>query len=170
MKKLFIGIVIFGFLAVFTFLGFTCFKYYKNFNQPKSTQELSDIAYYKIHGKEVGQQFIIDSVYHQVENFDYVLSHHSAVLKVNLTIENQSNQPKQFSKTFFKLLDANKLDYYPDSKTFVVLKNSTRKIKLMYNLPEKMLPYIRYELHLNSKKNSSQNGQIILYKNYREDG
>jgi hypothetical protein len=170
MKKLFIGIVIFGFVSVFTFLGFACFKFYENFNEPKSAQELSDIAYYKIHGKEVGQRFLIDSVYYQVENFDYILNDHSAILKVDLTIKNQSNQPKQFLNTFFKLLDYNKLDYYPPSESFTVLKNSPQNIKLIYNLPEKMLPYIRYELHLNSQKNASQNALVILYKNYREGG
>lgn len=170
MRKFFIGTVLFGFIAVVICLGYAFWQFYKNFDKPPSAQELSDIAYYKFHGKEIGQEFTIDSVIYSVQNPNFIINSHNVVMKVNLKINNQSSNKKSFENKFFVLKDANKLDYFPETKPFEISQNEPQTINLIYQLPEKMLPYIRYELHFLAQNDSSENAIVIMYKNYRSGG
>ena len=95
---------------------------------------------------------------------------HSSILIVSIEIKNTAKHSKPYSKYFFEVNNGPNQVFYPSQEQFTVFENKTQKLKLIYTLPERMLPYIRYEMHLRSNLDNNQNALIILYKNYREGG
>jgi hypothetical protein len=170
MRKTIITIVILGFLAAIVFFGFVFVHFYKDINKPKSDNEIANLDYYYKHNKTVSQKFTIDSIDYKINDYNYYLKPHSAILIVDIDIKNTTNHSKQCSKYFFEVNNGPKEVYYPSQEQFTVFENRLQKLKLIYTLPERMLPYIRYEMHLRSDFDNKQNAMIILYKNYREGG
>lgn len=169
-KNTLITIVIAGFLAAIIFFGFVFVHFYKDMNKPKSDNEIANLDYYYKHNKTVTQNFTIDSVDYKINNYDFYLKPHSVILIVDIAIKNTTNHSKQYAKYFFEVNNGPKEVYYPSQEQFTVFENKSQKLKLIYTLPEKMLPYIRYEMHLRSNLNDKQNALIILYRNYRSGG
>ena len=170
MRKTFIAIVIIGFIAALTFFGFVFVHFYKDINKSKSANEIANLDYYYKHNKTISQNFIIDSIAYTITDYDYYLKPHAAILIVDINIKNTTNNLKQYSKYFFEVNNGPNEVFYPSQEPFTVFENRLQKLKLVYALPEKMLPYIRYEMHLRSEIDNKQNAMIILYKNYREGG
>jgi hypothetical protein len=170
MRKTIITIVILGFLAAIVFFGFVFVQFYKNSNKPKSANEIANLDYYYKHNKSVTQNFVIDSIAYNITDYDFYMKPHSLVLVVGIVIKNTTKHSKQFSKYFFEVNNGPNEIFYPSQEPFSVFENRTQKIKLIYNLPERILPYIRYEIHLRSNQDDKQNALVILYKSYREGG
>lgn len=169
-RKIFIGSVIIGFVLIILFVCIQIATIYNEFNKPKSAEEIASVNYYKLHNKEINLNFIIDSLTYKINDYEYCLKPHSAILIIDIDIKNTTNHSKQYSKYFFEVNNGPKEVYYPSQKPFTVFEHRLQKLKLIYTLPEKMLPYLRYEMHLRSNIDDKQNALIILYKNYREGG
>jgi hypothetical protein len=170
MKKVMIGL----FAVVFAFVLFlilnTATKLFKPDSKPTLAAKKAEIAYYKAHNKAVGQAFFVDSIQYKVNSFAYSLKTDTTILVVDITIENKTNYYKNYANNFFIVKgDAEKI-YYPTQMPFTVFENRVQPLKLIYILPQKVLPYLLYHLYINSQKDSMQNGMITLYKNYRAEG
>ncbi len=170
MRKTFLAIVIIGFIAALTFFGFVFVHFYKDMNKPKSANEIANLDYYYKHNKSVSQNFVIDSMTYKINDYEFYMKPHSVILIVSIEIKNTTKHSKPYSKYFFEVNNGPNQVFYPSQEQFTVFENKTQKLKLIYTLPERMLPYIRYEMHLRSNLDNNQNTLIILYKNYREGG
>jgi hypothetical protein len=170
MKKIIIGTAVAGFALAIFFIGKTVIHLFKDASKPKSEAELAYIDYYKKHNKEIGKPFLVDSVAYTINSFDFYPKKDTVVLTVDMDIDNITSHAKQFTDSFFILKgDAEKI-FYPARTPFTVFENRLQKLKLLYFLPERRLPYLLYHLHINSQTDSAQNGMITLHKNYREGG
>jgi hypothetical protein len=170
MKKMMIGLVTAGFALVIFFIARTASHVSKAVNKPKSEAELAYIDYYKKHDKPIGQPFLVDSVAYTINGFDFYPKKDTVVLAVDMDIDNTTNHSKLFTDSFFILKgDAEKI-FYPARTPFTVFEKKLQKLKLLYFLPERRLPYLLYHLHINSQMDNAQNGLITLHKNYRAGG
>jgi hypothetical protein len=156
-----------GVIAIIAFIGY---KFYKDFNSIKSSTKLRTESYYKNHHKEINEGFVVDTIQYKVTNFIYYPKADTTILFVDIDIENKTNTSKNFKDSFFILKEGAYKTYYPKIEPYLVSKNYIHHLKLLYILPEKLLPYLRYELHINSKTDTAQNGMIVLYKDYRANG
>ena len=51
-----------------------------------------------------------------------------------------------------------------------VFANKTQTLKLQFILPERRMPYLKYDLHICSKTDTAQNKFVRLYKSYKAEG
>jgi hypothetical protein len=170
MKKIMIGLVTASFALVIFFIAKTAIHFFKAANKPKSGAELAYIDYYKKHDKSIGQPFLVDSLTYTINGFDFYTKKDTVILTVDIDIDNTTNHSKLFTDSFFILKgDAEKI-FYPARTPFTVFEKKLQKLKLLYYLPERRLPYLLYHLHIISQTDSAQNGLITLHKSYRAEG
>jgi hypothetical protein len=166
MKKVFIGVVMVGFIGVAFFLIQSTILFNKD--TPKTEKELQDIADKKYY-KEVGQVFKIDSVELTVKNFTIVKKQDSITLLIDVYIRHALNKDSSFQSSFFVLKDETDRLFFPGSERIELTKNP-EMVSLRYSLPAMQVSYFLYRLHLNSSHNPEQKSIIPLYKSYRSEG
>jgi hypothetical protein len=127
-------------------------------------------AYYKAHHKNVGEFFVVDNIGYSVQSFNYIPKKDTLVLLVDITIKNNTNAVKNFESNFFSVLKDNSTTHYATNKVFSIAANTEYKTQLVYNLPERVLPYIIADVQINSTTDSTQNAFVRCFKNYRAQG
>ncbi len=145
------------------------------FFQPESNVEkqkkLAYETYRKLHNKEMGKPFLVDSIAYQVSKFTYIPRKDSMILIVDLNINNVTNHSKRYTNKFFKLIggDENKT-YYPSQKSFTVFENRSQNLELTYRLERNSIPTMWCDLYIDSETDSIQNSYITFAQNFREGG
>jgi hypothetical protein len=170
MRKIIITLGTLGFIAVIAFIAFMGHQFYKDYKRPEKPTELSEIAYYKNHHREINEKFVVDNIGYTVTSFDYYPKKDTTFLYVDILIENKTNSTKKYIDSFFLLKEGSFKNYYPKLDPYPVFENEVQNLKIQYILPEKLLPYLKYNLYINSQTDTAQNRMIILYKNYRANG
>jgi hypothetical protein len=170
MRKVIISSIILGFIIAISFIAFMGYKFYKDFKSTKSPAELTAEVYYKYHHKEINKSFVVDKIEYKITGFNYYPKKDTTLLFVDIVIENKINRTQKYIDSFFVLKDVTHKTYYPTVEQFYLPKNNVQQLKLQYILPERSLPYLKYDLHINSKTDTAQNGMIILFKSYSATG
>jgi hypothetical protein len=159
------------FVVVIFFIVKNALQLSKDFNNPKSTEELAFIDFFKKHDKKIGKAFVVDSVQYSVTSFKYKTKIDTTTILVDVAITNTKAQTNKITNGLFMFSGgANHKIYYPLQFPFSLEAYKSANIKLVYYLPENILPSVLYYLNINSKSDSTQNGVVTLCENYREGG
>ena len=169
-KKLVISFAVI-FLIATSLLVYYGKSFFKDFNKSKSVAEIAWNKYYNNYNKKISFPFIVDSISYTINAFKYFTKTDTTILIVDISIKNTSYNTKTYPENFFALSGGSygKI-YYPSIGSFSVLKNKIQPLKLLYTLPQNLLPSVLYYLNINSTKDSLQNAITTLYENYREGG
>ncbi len=171
MKKIIIPLFLIFFAAILFFIIKYATTIFKAVNKTKTEAQVANTKYWKAHNKAIGETFVVDTVAYKVSLFKYKTKMDTASLFVEVIIKNLSSNPKKITDSSFALSGgAYGKIFYPIIQPISIAENSTQTISLIYNLPQNLLPSVCYYLNINSQKDSTQNGMITLYENYREGG
>jgi hypothetical protein len=168
--KIFIAIAGMAMLLIVCFVVFMGYQFYTDYKKPKAPQVIAEENYYKIHYKELNEIFMVDSMLYKVEGFNYYPKTDTTFLYVDVLIENKINRTIKYLDSFFVLKEGLYKKYYPKMNVYPEFANKTQTLKLQYILPEKRVPYLKYDLYINSKTDTAQNKFVRLYKSYRAEG
>jgi len=168
--KIFIAVAGMVMLLIVCFLVFMGYQFYTDYKKPTAPQVIAEENYYKNHHKELNEKFLVDSMLYNVIGFNYYPKTDTNFLYVDVLIENKSNRTKKYVDSFFILKEGLYKKYYPRLNEYPVFANKTQTLTLQYILPERRVPYLKYDLHINSKTDTAQNKFVRLYKSYRAEG
>ena len=170
MKKAIPYLFITVFVAIACFVLAIGFQVLKPQTQLQKEANAKDLANYVAHHKEIGTDFLIDSIAYNFTNFKYIKKEKSTVLIVDIEINNKTNHSKKYEAHFFSAISNSNITYYPTGDPFTVFENKTQKTKLIYYLPELILPYITSDVTIHSKNDTTQYAFVRCYKTYRAEG
>ena len=171
MKKIIPYFFIAFFLVAIIFIIIFAIKVFQPETAVEKQKTLTYKIYHKLHNKEIGKAFLVDSIAYKVNEFTYIPKKDKMVLIVDLDINNLTNRSKYYNDIFFKLIggDENKI-YYPSQVPFTVFEKRQQKLKLIYYLQKNYKPTIWCDLYINSVTDSTQNGYVTFAKSFREGG
>ncbi len=170
MKKTIVSLFVIGFLGTSIFIVIRFIAFFKPPTEAEEKAKTAYIAYHKAHYKEIGKSFIVDSVAYLITDFKYYQKKDTTTLIAHISISNQTNQTKKYTNSFFTLKNGINENFYPEQDAFSVFENRTKKMVLIYKLPERIGTYLSYDLHFVSKSDTVTNAIVSFYENYREGG